>query len=142
MDTGRYLLAALIAVSALGTAVADLSYLHASNADWPPHAKLHALWGVAHVMATHSIALYLMLLRPDIFRIRLGVAILMAYTLTLFVALMLAPVFGASLTPDVAPADMPPEPLGMDGNLFSMMIGVPLILLGWWLCERSHKPST
>ena len=93
------------------------------------------------MMATHSIALYLVLVRPDIFRIRLGVAILMAYTLTLFVALMLAPVFGASLTPDVALADMPPEPLGMDGNLFSMMIGVPLILLGWWLCERSHKPS-
>ncbi len=139
MSAGRNLLVVLVAISAVATAVADLSYIHAGNSDWPPHARLHAIWGVAHVLGTHSIALYLLSVRPDIFRIRIGVGILLAYALTLFVALLVAPLFGASVEPDLLPADMPPKILGLDGNVFSFLIGVPLILLGWWLCEKA-KP--
>ncbi len=141
MSTGRNLLVVLVAISAVATAVADLSYIHAGNADWPPHARLHAIWGVMHVLGTHSIALFLLLVRPDIFRIRISVGILLAYALTLFVALLVAPMFGASVEPDLLPADMPPTILGLDGNVFSFLVGIPLILLGWWLCERASSPA-
>ena len=139
MQVGRFLLAFLVIVSAAGTAVADLSYMHASNEAWAPHAKLHAVWGVTHVVATHSIGLFLLLKTSDLFRVRIAVLILLAYMGSFFVTLGLAPLFGGAIAPDVPLSEMPAKPLGIDGNIFSFLVGILLVLLGWWLCERAAR---
>ncbi len=140
---GRYLLTALILISAVSTVIADLSYLHAGNAAWPPHAKLHAVWGVLHVVATHTVAMWLLWQgQLTVLRIRVATAILLAYVVSFFATLMIAPMFGGATTPDVAPADLPPEPLGIDGNLFSFLLGLPFIVYGWWLAERDARAAT
>jgi hypothetical protein len=53
-----------------------------------------------------------------------------------FVSAAIAPAFGAAMTPDVPAADMPPQPLGWDGNFFSFVVAAPVVVVGWGLCER------
>ena len=137
---GRYLLTALILISLAATVVADLGYLHASNDAWPPHARLHAIWNVMHVLATHALGLGLLWVgagRVSIVRVRIAALIMIAYAGSFFLAVALGPLFGASVVPDVPPQAMPPQPFGMDGNLFGFLVGLPLIALAWWLSERS-----
>ena len=137
---GRYLLTVLIVISLAATAVADLGYMHASNPAWPAHARLHGIWNVTQVFATHSLALGLLWLGDNavsIVRVRVAALIMIAYPGSFFLAVALAPLFGASVLPDVPPRNMPPQPFGMDGNLFGFLVGLPLIVLAWWLCERS-----
>ena len=139
---GRLILSTLILISAVSTVIADFSYLHAGNENWPPHAKLHAVWGVLHVVATHSVALWLLWQgQLSILRIRIATAILMAYVVSFFATVLIAPLFGGVLTPDVDPADLPPEPLGIDGNLFSFVLGLPFIVYGWSRAEHDLRTA-
>jgi hypothetical protein len=41
----------------------------------------------------------------------------------------------------VSAALMPRRPLGLDGNLFSVLVVTPMILIGWALARRSHCPA-
>ena len=134
---GRNLLTVLLLISLISTVIADLSYLHAANEAWPPHARLHAVWGVTHVLATHLLALGLLWQGTlNLLRVRVAALILLAYVVSFFFALLLAPLFGGVTTPDVPVDRMPPEPFGLDGNLFSFMVGLPFVLYAWWRCER------
>lgn len=138
MMLGRILLVVIFTVSAVGTAVADLGFMHASNEGWPPHAKLHAVWGVFHVLATHTVGATLLLWQFTVTKARIAVAILLSYTLSFFVAWMVAPQFGGALAPDIAAEKLEAsQRMGIDGNLLSFLVMVPLVLIGWWLCERA-----
>jgi hypothetical protein len=139
MQIGRLLLTALSVTTAAGTAAADLSRLHARNPRWPPHARLHAIWNVTHVTATQSLALALLWTgaREDSpLRARIAALLVLSFAVSFFGAALIAPAFGAAITPDVPAEDMPPRPLGLDGNLFSFLAATPLMLLGWRLCEN------
>ena len=138
LKSGRILLTLLAIATAAGTAVADLSALHAQNPNWPPHARLHAVWNVMQVTLTQVLAIALLWTggTPTRLRARVAALLLLVYSGSFFAAAWLAPAFGASLSPDVAPDAMPPRPFGLDGNLVSVMLATPLVLLGWWLCER------
>lgn len=139
---GKYLLTALLAASIIGTPIADLSYIHAGNEAWPPHARLHAIWAVLNVMATHGIALALIWVGENarsIFRIRIAIMILLAYVMSFFASLAIAPIFDASAAPDLPAHQMPPTLFGLDGNVVSFLIAIPVIAYAWWLCERKAK---
>lgn len=137
---GRNLLLALLVISATATVIADLGYMHASNESWPGHAKLHAVWGVFHVLGTHSIALWLLCVGAlNVLRVRIAALILLAYTISFFLALAIAPLFGGTAEPDV-PADvMPPTLFGLDGNLLSFLVGLPIVFFAWWRSERELR---
>ena len=145
MQFGRLLLTALSLTTAGGTAVADLSRLHARNPNWPPHARLHAIWNVTHVTTTQLLALTLLWRgRPEDSRLRARIAamLILAFAASFYEAAILAPAFDAAITPDVPAEEMPPRPFGLDGNLFSFLAATPVMLLGWKLCERDRaRPS-
>ena len=135
---GHVILMAVSVVIVIGTAVADLSALHAQNPIWPPHARFHAVWHVMHVAAVQSVAVGLLwlALRRDVRRhVSPAAAILAAYVLSFLGAAVLAPWFGASITPDVPPDLMPTRPLGLDGNLFSVLVVTPIIVAAWLLAR-------
>ena len=145
MGPGQILLTALILISMVATIVADLSYLHAANTAWPPHARLHAVWSVMHVVATHSLALGVLWIPAinlaPVLRVRFATLILLAYIASFFAAVALAPAFEGALAPDVPDELMPPQPLGIDGNLASFVLGTPFVVLAWWLCERAERSA-
>lgn len=132
----------LVSIAALiigGTAVADLSALHAQNPDWPAHARFHAIWHVMHVAGAQSVALALLWLGRRGHSgglLSTAAAVMAAYPLSFLVSLSVAPLFDASITPDVPEELMPARPLGLDGNLFSVLIVTPLLLTAWWLVRR------
>ncbi len=137
---GRNLLVALLLISAIATVVADLGFMHASNDAWPGHAKLHAIWGVFHVLGTHSIALWLLCVGTlSLIRARAAALILLAYTISFFIALALAPLFGGAAKPDVPENMMPPTLFGLDGNILSFLVGLPVVVYAWWRCEREIR---
>ena len=137
---GRNLLVALLLISASATVIADLGFMHASNDAWPGHAKLHAIWGVFHVLGTHAIALWLLCVGTlNVMRVRAAALILLAYTISFFIALALAGLFGGAAEPDV-PADMmPPTLFGLDGNTLSFLVGLPIVVYAWWRSERDIR---
>jgi hypothetical protein len=47
-----------------------------------------------------------------------------------------APLFDASISPDVPAELLPPRPLGLDGNFFSVLVVTPVILIGWLFARR------
>ncbi len=140
---GRNLLAGLILVSALATVVADLGFMHASNDAWPGHAKMHAVWGVFHVLGTHAIALGLLFVGTlNLLRVRIAALILLAYTISFFVALAVGPAFGGAAKPDLPAHMMPPELFGLDGNMLSFLVGLPVLSYAWWRSERELRRTT
>jgi len=139
---GRKLLIGLLLLSIFATAIADLGFMHASNESWPPHARLHAIWNVVHVTFTHGVALGLLTIHyvePDIIRIRIAVAIFLAYILSFFCAALLSSPFGASTIPDLPPHLRPSTILGMDGNMFGFLLALPVVLYAWWYCEKEFN---
>ena len=141
---GRIYLSILLALMILATAVADLGFMHALNDAWPPHARMHAIWNVAHVAATHGFALGLLWLGADagsIARVRVAVAIFVAFGASFFVASALAPLFGGSVHPDLPPVERPPTLFGMDGNTIGFAIALPLVLAAWWRAERDARET-
>ena len=139
---GRKLLIGLLLLSIIATAIADLGFMHALNEFWPPHARLHAIWNVVHVTFTHSIALGLLTIRYvdlDIIRIRISVAIFLAYILSFFCAALLSTFFGASTIPDLPIQQRPPTIFGMDGNMFGFLLALPVVLYAWWESEKEFK---
>jgi hypothetical protein len=124
-----------------GTAGADLSALHAQNPHWPAHARFHAIWHVTHVAAVQTVAMALLWVattRQSVDGVSAAAGVLAAYALSFLVSAGAAPLFGASITPDVSAELMPPRPLGLDGNLFSVLIVTPTILVGWWLARHGE----
>lgn len=141
---GKNILSAVLVVSIIGTAIADLGYMHASNVSWPPHAKLHAVWSVLHTMGVQSLALGVLWIGAfgeQIVRIRIAILILFMYVSSFFVSLVLAPLFGAAITPDLPLERMPPTLLGLDGNVISMLVATPLIVWIWWQCEIDARKN-
>lgn len=139
---GRNILIALLLISAIATVIADLGFMHASNDAWPGHAKLHAIWGVFHVLGTHAIGLWLLCIGTlDVMRVRVAALILLAYTISFFISLVVAPLFGAAAEPDVPLAARPPELFGLDGNFLSFLVGLPVIAYAWWRCERAFRAA-
>lgn len=136
---GRNVLTALLVMMIAATAVADLGFMHASNDSWPPHARMHAIWNVMHVVGTHGLAIGLLWLGPDagsILRVRIAAGILLAFVASFFAAAVLAPVFGASVHPDLPMAERPPTLLGMDGNMLGFLLVLPFVVWAWRRCER------
>ena len=134
MFAGRILLTGLAVTTIVGTAAADLGSLHSLNPNWPPHARLHAIWSVMHVTATQLLAISLLWTGGPptrLLRAHTAALLLLAFAVSFFVSAAIAPAFGATMTPDVSPADMPPRPLGWDGNLFSFVVAAPFVLGGW-----------
>jgi hypothetical protein len=141
---GRMVLSILIVLIIAATAVADLGFMHASNAAWPPHARLHAVWNVMHVAGTHALALVLLWAGPDagyILRVRIAVGIVFTFSASFFVAAALSPLFGASVHPDLPVSERPPTPFGLDGNLLGFLIALPLILWAWRRSECEAQSS-
>lgn len=137
---GRLVLTAVSVAIVVGTAVADLSALHAQNPALPSHARFHAIWHVLHVAAVQGVALAVLWVaaRGTVgLRVSLAAAIMAAYVVSFLSAALAAPFFGASLAPDVPPEAMPPRPLGLDGNLVSVLIATPIIAAGWWLARSA-----
>ena len=136
---GRIVLSALIVLMVIATSIADLGFMHASNPAWPPHAKLHAIWNVTHVAGTHMLALGLLWIGPDsssILRLRVAVGILLAFMTGFLLASFAAPLFGASVHPDLPPVDRPPTVFGLDGNTVGFLIALPITLIAWRSCEK------
>jgi hypothetical protein len=139
MRIGVLLLSFMIVVVVAGTVAIDLGFMHASNADWPPHARFHGVWFVLGVVATHCLALGLLWFGEydtKTLRLRIAALIVLSNGIAFFASWLIAPLFQASLTPDLPIERMPDKPLGLDGNLFSFLVITPLVLLGWWLSER------
>jgi hypothetical protein len=139
MKIGFQLLSFMIIVTVAGTLAIDLGSMHASNADWPPHARFHGVWFVLGVVASHGLALVILRVGKNdtrTLRLRLATLMVLGNIVAFFSAWLLAPLFHASLTPDLPVERMPAKPLGLDGNLFSFLVITPLVLLGWWLSER------
>jgi hypothetical protein len=139
MRIGVVLLSFMIVVVLAGTLAIDLGFMHASNADWPPHARFHGVWFVLGVVATHCLALALLWFGDEptrTLRLRIAALIVFSNSIAFFASWLIAPLFHASLTPDLPSERMPDKPLGLDGNLFSFLVITPLVLLGWWLSER------
>lgn len=136
---GRITLTIVLVLLIVATAVADLGFMHASNAAWPPHARMHAIWNVVHVAGTHGLALGLLWIGRDagsIVRVRIAVAIVLAFVVGFFAAAALAPALGGSVHPDLPPADRPPTLFGLDGNAIGFLLVLPIVLLAWRACER------
>jgi hypothetical protein len=139
MKIGYLLLSFMIVAVVAGTLAIDLGFMHASNADWPPHARFHGVWFVLGVVATHCLALATLWFGESdtrLLRLRVAALIVLGNSVAFFAAWLLAPLFQASLTPDLPMERMPAKPLGLDGNLFSFLVITPLVLIGWWLSER------
>lgn len=136
---GRYVLSVVFVLMIVATAVADLGFMHASNEVWPPHARLHAVWNVLHVLGTHSVALGLLWVGAragSIQRVRAAALVSLAFVASFFGAALLAPLFGASVHPDLPLHERPPTLLGMDGNTLGFVLIVPVVVWAWWTCER------
>jgi hypothetical protein len=141
---GCLLLATVSMVIVAGTAVADLSALHAQNPSWPPHARFHAMWHVVHVAGVQCVAMALLWTatkRQFIDGVWPAAGLLGAYALSFLASVASTPLFGASITPDVSTELMPRRPLGLDGNLFSVLVVTPMILIGWALARRRASPA-
>lgn len=140
----RTLITNLLLLSVVATAVADLGFMHASNALWPPHARFHAIWNVWHVAFTHSLAIAL-LWSPNpltpVWRGRVALGILLAFVVSFFVANGFSGMFEASVHPDVPPRLAPPRLFGLDGNTFGFLLALPVIAWLWWRVERSGLSS-
>ena len=138
---GCILLATVSMVIVAGTAVADLSALHAQNPNWPAHARFHAIWHVVHVASVQGVAMALLWTatrRQSVDAVWPAAGLLGSYALSFLVSAASAPLFGASITPDVSAELMPRQPMGLDGNLFSVLVVTPMILTGWWLAKASE----
>ena len=139
----KYILTTLLILMILATAVADLGFMHAGNEVWPPHARLHAVWNVMHVLLTHSLALLILwsqLLPPKIgFRISLG--IFLAFPLSFFIASAISGLFGASVHPDLPVSEQPPRLLGMDGNTIGFLAALPFAIWAWRISENELSNS-
>jgi hypothetical protein len=136
---GRLILGLASLVIVVGTGVADLSALHAQNPSWPAHARFHAIWHVVHVTGVQSVAIALLWVgtrRQSVNGVSPAVGILAAYALSFLASAAAAPLFDASITPDVPAELLPPRPLGLDGNFFSVLVVTPLILIGWLFARR------
>lgn len=138
MTRYKITLSVLLLSMIIGVAIADLGYMHAGNDAWPPHAQFHGVWNVWHVAATHLLALYILWRVPldARWRIRIACGIFLAFPLSFFVTLALAGLFGASLHPDVPAEQAPPSLFGLDGNLVSFLIIVPIAIWAWAGEER------
>lgn len=139
---GRYVLSVVFVLMIVATAVADLGFMHASNEVWPPHARLHAIWNVLHVLGTHSVALGLLWVGAragSIQRVRAAVLISLAFVVSFFLAALLAPPFGASVHPDLPLHDRPPTLFGMDGNMLGFILILPVVAWAWWKCEQDAE---
>jgi len=136
------MLSGLLVLSVIGTPIADLGFMHAGNDAWPPHAKLHAVWSVFHTMAVQILALGILWVGPNagsLFSIRISALILGAYIASFFLSLAAAPLFGASIVPDLPPESMPPTLFGLDGNVVSMIVATFLLAWAWWLSEKEAE---
>jgi hypothetical protein len=141
---GHLILATMSIAIVAGTALADLSALHAQNANWPPHARFHAMWHVVHVACVQCVGLALLWAAAkgvSVHGVWAAAGLLGSYALSFLASAASTPLFGASITPDVSAALMPRRPLGLDGNLFSVLVVTPMILIGWALARRSDCPA-
>lgn len=139
---GRYVLSVVFILMIVATAVADLGFMHASNDVWPPHARLHAIWNVLHVLGTHSVALGLLWVGAragSIQRVRAAVVISLAFVVSFFLAALLAPLFGASVHPDLPLHERPPTVFGMDGNMLGFIVILPIVAWAWRKCEQDTE---
>jgi hypothetical protein len=94
---------------------------------------------------THGIALALLwfgLKAGSIVRVRIAVAIFLAYIVSFFGAALMSSLFGASTHPDLPLEQRPPTIFGMDGNMFGFLLALPVIAYAWWRCEKQEKQGT
>lgn len=139
---GCLVLATASLAIAVGTAVADLSGLHAQNPNWPPHARFHAMWHVFHVACIQCVAmasLWFALKKRPVDGVWVAAGLVASYALSFLVSAASTPLFGAALPPDVPEELLPARPLGLDGNLFSILVITPIIVIGWTLARNGSR---
>jgi hypothetical protein len=101
----RGLLASLCGLQGAATAVIDLSRTHATHPGWLGHARFHAVWQTANVVALSLFEMVLVLVRGPFMRQRFFIAVFLAGApmMSFFVALFTRELYGGTLS----------DPLGM-----------------------------
>ena len=96
-------LTAAAVMTAVGTAIADVSRTHVLNAHWPGHARFHTVSGIGTITGSQLLALWLLWRRPaDDTQRDLAVTVAAALPV-----LAWAPNFAAYLVPGTTIGDDP-----------------------------------
>ena len=141
LAVARVSLALLCGLQGLATLAIDLNRTHATNPQWPAHARFHVVWQTANTALLALLELALILCRGPNEEQRFYLAIVLASVpmLGFFAALISRTTYGGALSDPngIPPARLPVlgRVLLVDLNLAAVVCGM-LALVAIWLIYR------
>ena len=134
-NISRWLITAATVVYGLIPPLVDLSQTHVFHPDWPPHARLHAVWQLGTNSGLALLALYLMWVKRnnDLLRIRIaGLIGLLVYG-GFFVSALTRQLFGGELAAQQGASSTFME---LYGNVIVFAPMIILVTIGLWLSGK------